>query len=414
MPRVGARAPGISEGDGGRALRQRLLERRGEIEQAFLARTFAISDPADVPDPAYVAGLRAAISAALDFALEGLESGGRRLPSPPVVLLTQARFAARSGIGLDVVLRRYFAGYTLLTDFLVEEAERDGSSQGAVLKAQLRLGSAIFDRLVSTVTEEYVRESPVLPASSEQVRVEQIQRLLDGELVDLTLLDYDFEAWHVALVVSGERFGEALSGVASELDCRLLAVSRPAGVIWAWLGRRRPPDPAAVQARLTAAFPTGGAVSMGEPAGGLVGWRLSHRQAAAALPIAARHRAAVVRYADFALLAATFGDGLLADSLQQLYIAPLERDRDRGKVLIETLRAYFAASHNVSATAAALRISRQAVTSRLRNVEARIGRAIGECVGELETALVRDELMNGALDGGGLHVSSREPSPHAN
>jgi hypothetical protein len=42
------------------------------------------------------------------------------------ILLVQARLAARSDVSLDIVLRRYFAGYSLLGDFLVGEADRLG------------------------------------------------------------------------------------------------------------------------------------------------------------------------------------------------------------------------------------------------------------------------------------------------
>jgi hypothetical protein len=55
---------------------------------------------------------------------------------------------------------------------------------------------------------------------------------------------------------------------------------------------------------------------MGEPARGIDGWRLSHRQAKAALPTALRAPEAFVRYGDVALLAATLADDLLATSLR--------------------------------------------------------------------------------------------------
>ena len=52
--------------------------------------------------------------------------GARREAPVPVALLAQARLAARVGVSLDAVLRRYFAGYTLLGDFLIEEARALG------------------------------------------------------------------------------------------------------------------------------------------------------------------------------------------------------------------------------------------------------------------------------------------------
>ena len=52
-------------------------------------------------------------------------------------------------------------------------------------------------------------------------------------------------------------------------------------------------------------------MTVGEPGEGLVGWRLSHRQAKAALPIAERRGQAILRYADVALLASILRDDLV-------------------------------------------------------------------------------------------------------
>ncbi len=131
----------------------------------------------------------------------------------------------------------------------------------------------------------------------------------------------------------------------------------------------------------------GCSVTLGEPGQGLAGWRLSHRQAKAALPIAERRGEAVVRYADVALLASILGDDLAATSLRQLYLEPLERGRDRGKAARETLRAYFASERNISSTAAVLGVDRRTVTNRLRAVEGLFGRPLNEFATEIETAL---------------------------
>ena len=117
-------------------------------------------------------------------------------------------------------------------------------------------------------------------------------------------------------------------------------------------------------------------MTVGEPGEGLSGWRFSHRQAKAALPVAERRGQAVVRYADVALLASILRDDLLATSLRQLYLEPLERARDGGKVARETLRAYFAAERNISSTAAALGVDRRTVTNRIRAIEDLFGRPL--------------------------------------
>jgi purine catabolism regulator len=134
-------------------------------------------------------------------------------------------------------------------------------------------------------------------------------------------------------------------------------------------------------------WPAGAKAAIGEQAQGLAGWRLSHRQARAVLPVALRSSEPFVRYADAALLAAVLADELLADSLRRIYIEPLEEGRDGGQVALETLRAYFEAGGNVSSAAAALGVKRHTITNRLRLVEERIGRPLDSCAAELEVAL---------------------------
>jgi len=371
-------------------LGERLRARRSEIEQATLTRAYAISDPARIDDTAYLSGLRAAVSAAISHGIEGIERGGRRVPPPPAALLTQARVAARAGVGLDTVLRRYLAGYALLRDFLIEEAEA-GSIEGAELKRALALQSTLFDRLLAAISEEHGREASSRPSSAEGRRKEQVERLLAGELLDASELGYELGGSHTAAIASGPGAPEALRDLARALGRRLLLVEREQGVHWAWLGARAPLRPEEIE-RATAAWPSQIAAAIGESGSGLAGWRLTHRQAAAALPLALREPGRALRYADVALSASILRDDLLSTSLRELYLAPLEAERDRGQRLRETLRAYFAAERNVSSAAAALGVDRHTVANRLRAAEERVGRPLASCVGDLEAALRLEEL----------------------
>jgi DNA-binding PucR family transcriptional regulator len=143
--------------------------------------------------------------------------------------------------------------------------------------------------------------------------------------------------------------------------------------------------------------PPGGVIlALGEPARGIEGWRLTHRQAQAALVVAlrrgGRERMTLTRYADVALLASALKDEALARALIDIYLSPLEDSRNSGPMLRETLRAYLAAERSVSSTAAALGVVRKTVESRLRTAEEKIGRTLHPCPAELEVALLLDEL----------------------
>jgi DNA-binding PucR family transcriptional regulator len=134
-------------------------------------------------------------------------------------------------------------------------------------------------------------------------------------------------------------------------------------------------------------LPAGLFLALGEQGTGVEGWRLSHRQAKAAMAVAQRGLGRVVRYADVALLASALRDDVLASSLRDIYLAPLGNERDGGATLRETLRAYFASGRNVSSAAAKLGVTRQTVSIRLRIVEERIDRSLNSCAAETEVAL---------------------------
>jgi PucR C-terminal helix-turn-helix domain/GGDEF-like domain len=372
-------------------LAERLRERLPELQGAVATRVYAISDPLQVADPGYLQGLNEAVGAAIEYRLGVLEGGERQAPHVPTVLLAQARLDARDGVPLDTVLRRYFAGNALFGDFLVEEAERaevPSSALRPLLAAQATLG----DRLIEAVSAEHAREAKNRPRSAADRRRQTVKALLAGELVDYSELGYDLDAHHLALIAKGEGAQELMRGVAGALDRRLLAVQREEEPILAcWLGGMRPLAAEEVIAALVAAAPERLFVTVGEPGEGLAGWRFSHHQAKAALPIAERRGEAVLRYADVAVLASIDRDELLATSLRRLYLEPLERTRDGGRVARETLRAYFTAERNVSSTAAALGVDRRTVRNRLRGIEELLGRPLTGSLADLEIALRLDD-----------------------
>jgi hypothetical protein len=260
------------------------------------------------------------------------------------------------------------------------------------LKRLLRTQATLFERLLAAVGEEHAREAGAKPRSSEQRRAELVRRLLAGELVDASELSYDLETEHLGAVASGPGAEAALRDLAAALDRRLLLAPGGEDVVWAWLSGRPPLDPPTLDTALAKSWPDRPHLALGEPAAGLAGWRLTHRQAKAALPIAQRSGRHPVRYADVALLASMLKDDLLTFSLRSAFLDPLTKDRDGGAMARETLRAYFSASRNGASAAAALGVNRQTVANRLRAIEARIGRSLDSCAVEIETMLRLEKL----------------------
>ncbi len=395
MPRSAA---ALSEKQARALLRERVAARRGELEPELMARVLAVPDPRRAVDPAYHEMLRAAVAAALQYGIEAIDADGLREPPIPVALLAQARLAARNDVGLDTVLRRYFAGYAVLACFLAEEAGREGLMGAAGLRGVLDAQSRQLERLLAGVAEEYAREARSLLSSGAHRRARLVRAVLDEEPVDRGELAYDFDGWHLGVVASGTGAPARLAGAGEGRGQRVLLVPTAEDTAWAWLGSRRRQEAAEVARSLGPLAAEGLTIALGEPAQGLAGWRLTHRQAILALPVAMRLGRSLVRYAEVGLLASVLGDETLAASLRGLYLEPWSRERD-AETLHETLRAYFAAEQNVSSAAAALGVKRHTVTNRLRRVEERLGHPLGECSVELATALRLHEVA-GMAEGG--------------
>jgi hypothetical protein len=382
---------GVSKTEARVELAGRLRGRLAEVQGAVATRVYAISDPRDVADPAYLEGLNEAVAAAVEHRLAVLEVGERRAPGVPAALLAQARLDARDGVALDTVLRRYFAGSTLFANFVAEEAERAGVPN-SVLRGLLGEQATLGDRLLAAVSEEHAREAESRPSTTAERRRQCVKALLAGELVDQSELDYDLDGHHLALMVRGTGAEELVRDLAGRLDRRLLAVQREEEPKWAcWLGGRTELAAEEALRALSGIARDGVFVALGEPGEGLAGWRFTHFQAKVALPIAERQGRAALRYADVAVVASIARDDLLANSLRQLYLAPLEHGREGGRVARETLRAYFEAERNISSTAAALGVDRRTVRNRLLAIEELLGRPLRGSLADLEIALRLDD-----------------------
>jgi PucR C-terminal helix-turn-helix domain/GGDEF-like domain len=376
-------------------LASRLRARFPELEESLAKLVDEISKPREVPDPVYLDFLHGLRTALLEYIVDVIELGERRAPGIPPVVLAGARMAARSGIGVETLLRRYSAANALFGDVLVEEAEHAEVSSFD-LRRLLRRQAAVFGRLLEAASEEHVREAESRPTTTAEWRREYIKGLLTGRQPSGEMeLDYDLDGHHLGLMARGEGAEGAMRELAKRLDRRLLACRREEEPVWAcWLGGRSPLGAERALRALGEIALDQVFVALGEPGEGLSGWRLSHRQAEAALPIAERRGQHIVRYADVAVLASILRDDLGTTSLQQLYLEPLERGRDGGRAARETLRAYFAAERNISSTAAALGVDRRTVTNRIRAIEGLFGRCLRDIATDLETALRLDDSLD--------------------
>jgi GGDEF-like domain len=238
----------------------------------------------------------ARVGAALQYGLAALRHGTDDPPPVPPVLLAQARLAARNGVNLDTVLRRYFSGFALFGDFVIGEAKESPLPKGVSVQELLAKEAAHFDRLIEAVSQEHTKERERRFRSPRQRQAERVRRLLAGESGEAEKLDYNLDAWHIAAIGKGTDAEAALRCLAGILDRRLLLTSPGGGTVWAWFGGDAKIPTEAILERAKGRWPEKTPLALGEPAQGIEGWRFSHRQAKAALSITQRQGQGIVPY----------------------------------------------------------------------------------------------------------------------
>lgn len=124
-------------------------------------------------DALYLKRLRATVFAAFDYGLSALAWVEADLPEVPVPLLAQARLVARSGVGIDTVIRRYVGGYAAFTETFLQETDESGLSAQAVQELMGRQTQAL-DHLISAVAGEDAQKVRDRPNGGETQRLKLI------------------------------------------------------------------------------------------------------------------------------------------------------------------------------------------------------------------------------------------------
>jgi hypothetical protein len=361
----------------------------GEI----LDRLHAMEEEPARRDLEYLRGLGNAVVSGVEYAIEVVAAGEEAAVPLPVPLLTQARLAARQGIPLDLVIRRYVAGKTLLDDFLLEEASRIDSVDPTLLRSAAASYQASFDRVLSAATEEYRQEERGRATSRDARLVERVRRLLAGERVDPSPLEYHIHNHHLGLIALSAETRPLLYRLAKEVNCRALLISPEEDEVWGWIGSRKPVDRLAVHHWLGANWPESLQLGVGEPSRGRSGWRHTHEQARAAASFTQlSSKTSISWYRDIALIECISRDPLLRHSLRDMYLAPLTQAGNRGDAIRRTLRVYFKTERNRKSAAAALNVSRQTVANHLQAAEDQLDQPLSGCADLLQAALQLEEL----------------------
>jgi hypothetical protein len=266
---------------------KRLRGRQSEIEAAIFDRVRAVPGSVRSEDAENRVGLRAAVAAVVDYSLTGIEQGEECSGPIPSAAIAQARRGARNGVSLDTIVLRYISGHRLFGKFVMDEADHSGLSSYASVQRQLRsTQEALLEGLITAIAHEHKQERERVAGTADQRRKELVQRLLDGEPLDTSDLDYELDSWHLGLIAVGAKPEKAVQSLADGLGRQLLLVPSSEKTVWAWLGGHRKLMITDAERLLS---PKGAAcisLAIGEPGRGIDGWRQTHQEAQAALLVA--------------------------------------------------------------------------------------------------------------------------------
>jgi PucR C-terminal helix-turn-helix domain/GGDEF-like domain len=373
----------------------RLRLRSTEIEEAIVARIRIVGpESTENGDVQYEEGQRIAVTAILDYALTSIEHGEDSIGVIPLEVAAQAHRAARNGVELGTILRRYCVANAELTDFVTQEADHCGLlSYGAAFRIVQRVQARLLDSLVGVVNHEYAQEIKRVGRSPEWRRAELVKRLLADGTVENLGFEYELDAWHLGVVGTGVKVGRAFRGLATELKGRLMTVSPDEQSVWVWIGGSREVVVRNFERLTSARWPMGVSLAVGEPAKGLDGWRLTHRQAQDAFLVSLRQPQRLTLYADVALLAHWLRDDTRARGLVEMYLSALDNHRCPGATLRQTLREYFVNGRNSSEASRTLNISRRTMRNRMALIEESLGSLLNTHQAELELALRLDNIL---------------------
>ncbi len=342
----------------------------------------------------YEHGIARAVQGVLDYVLAALAAGSTAVEPVPLVALDQARRAARMGVGLDTVLRRYAAGDRALRRAIA--AELDGRDESVADDVHTLADEAV-DQAMGAAAAEFDAEIARLSEMADPRLILAIG-LLQEEINATEIDGYVLDRWHIGVVTESAVPKVGLLRLADSLGAQPLVVDSRRGQRWAWIGKREPLSVAGVEATLMEIFQHRAAFGVGEPRRGLSGWRLTHTEARSAAELPNDGSRPVTRLREHILEAAVLGNQAFAESLIATYIEPLEKEASKPAAdLRRTVRAYLRSGQNANSAAQYLGIDRHTVLRRVRKVEELVGEKVEDCSAQLDTALRIASISDHAL-----------------
>jgi len=357
-----------------------------EIASALIGRVIPEMDlPRDDED------LREDLLAAARGSVALITANARTWTDPRIVpapydALVWARSLVARGLTIDALLRVYRIGQSGYHEVWHRELTAGDTDPRLALEAINAISAFIFtwiDAIATPLVEAYENERGRRARGTEAVRAETVAEVLAGGPIDVgassARLGYELERRHVALVAwiepdAPEAAREALDDIAAEAAAALaVSASRPlvmrqtSRIAIAWVPRATlaEEDLAAVRGAIAG---TGVRVALGAPGDGVGGFRTTHDQARSARRVARilRRTAAVVSYANVAVVDLLTRDPEAARLVAATTLGPLAADDDGARRLLATLRVFLQEGQSYARTARRLGLHENTVSYRVK------------------------------------------------
>jgi hypothetical protein len=322
----------------------------------------------------------------------------------PDAAVDYARRLAQRGVPISSLLRTYRLGQAAFQQSVLTELARlevDAADIAAAAEELSTVAFAYVDRISEEVVAAYQQEHDDWVRTRMAARSARISSLLDDPAADLAeverTLNYRLAQTHVAVIAwspSGApaidrlaRVETAIATISRDLDGpgAPLSVVCDDATVWAWLPRSN-------GGPVTVVAPTDEVrIAVGEPAGGVEGFRRSHRQARQAQQVAMIADAGVQRrvtaWTDVGALALMCADPDALAGWVQNTLGELAGQVEAMTRLRETLSTFLATGGSFTAAAQLLHMHKNTVQYRVRKAEEALGGPLGERRRDVELAL---------------------------
>jgi PucR C-terminal helix-turn-helix domain/GGDEF-like domain len=354
----------------------------------------------------------------LGMIMSMLSDGTRpSLATPPPDALAYAKEYVRRGFGFGTLQRAYRIGQATLSKMWLQELQRRADDAGQLADTFGFFNDWLFvwvETLENRLTEYYMAERERQLRGTSAIRVEQVRAILEGAVVDVrsvsARLKYELDRMHLAYVVwpdegtldapNGNILFAAMEHIAAEVAELLGAsdhISIPlSGYLACWAGFRESPLAQGSVGRLEHLNHRAICVALGEPGGGVGGFKRSHEEALLARRVHRlrdkQARGGCVRFADVALEAMLTQSREEARRFVDHELGRLAEGDDSSLRLRATLSVFLEERASFAGAAERLGIHKNTVAYRIRRAEELLGRGVRERQLELQTALRIAEL----------------------